>query len=664
MFNFLTKLIVFYHFIRVGLLNLKIQFFSKYNLLNCYLRYSKEIGIFLTTLIFIWISWSYSPGSQAQQAPNAFVCDGSFFISNGPAINNPTQFNLLNLNTTAPFPLNTVGMVSAFGEYNAIGYNVQDNFVYGITPRSVGGAATRDVIRVDRNGNTTNIGPATLTTGGSYIAGDFDESGFYYVYARGQGQQVGGQDTGLLARISIPGLAVTRNNVIGNPRLGDIAYNPVDNNFYGFDRGDAAVANDDGVGYMQFNPVDNSNITFTQIAGSILPRRDGTGNEPENQVGAAFFDTVGNFFGYLNSGFLYRINVGVNGNGTGQYTLLGSATSSDVNDGTACPYVPVFEKEVSPTNAAPGDTITYSYKITNGSVLDLNPVAFSDTMSDGRTFVPGTVTIANGTLGGTTFSNNNTTLTLDNLTVPARNGNIPNVTTITAQVRLPNTLASGTYLNQASLNGQFATIQTTFAVLSDFPTTVLPPRPDPTPVNVDGSLAARLRLVKRITTVIRNNQVINNVVFDRFIDDSQDSNDNTIANSGLNPVGVVGLGQDNLLQSNDVVEYTIYFLSDGGRTAQNVRLCDAIPIGTSFVENSFGGGNGILLQQGATNAAQTNAVDGDRAQFFSPLTPVNSATPPCPNANNPNGSVLVNLGDIPNTGTDNNGFVRFRVRVN
>ena len=663
MFNFLTRLRVFCNFIRVSLLKGIIKLFSSFRVFYRSFRFLKEIVIFAIALIFVLLSWGYPLKISAQQSPNSLVCDGSFFISNGPAINNPTQFNLLNLNTTAPFPLNEIGPLSAFGEYNASGYNVQDNFVYGITPRSAGGATpeNRNVIRVDRNGNTTNIGSATLTPGGSYIAGDFDESGFYYVYARGQGQQIGGQATGLLARISIPGLAVTRNNVIGNPRLGDIAYNPVDGNFYGFDRGDNTVADDDGIGYMQFTDTDDANITFNQIAGSLLPRRSGT--EPEQQVGAAFFDTVGNFFAYLNTGFLYRVNVGINGNGTGQYTLLGTATSSAVNDGTACPYVPVFEKEVSPATAAPGDIITYTYRITNGSVLNLNPVAFSDTMSDGRTFIPGTVTIANGTLGGTAFSNNNTTLTLDNLTVPARNGNIPNVTTITAQVRLPNTLPSGTYLNQASLNGEFATVQTTFAINSDFPTTVLPPRPDPTPVNVDQSLAARLRLVKRITTVIRNGQVINNVVFDRFIDDAQDGNDNVVANSGLNPVGVIGLGQDNVLQSNDIVEYTIYFLSDGGRTARNIRLCDAIPIGTTFVENTFGGGNGILLQQGSTNTAQTNAADGDRAQFFSPLTPVNSATPPCPNANNPNGSVVVNLGDISNTGANNRGFVRFRVTI-
>ncbi|MFP4298594.1 MAG: DUF11 domain-containing protein [Spirulinaceae cyanobacterium] len=629
----------------------------------------------MITLIFISITWSYSPSVKAQQAPNAFVCDGSFFISNGLAPGASTQFNLLDFRTRPDFDLTEVGAPSAFGEYNAIGYNIQDNFVYGITPRNPNGD-TRDVIRVDRNGNTTNIGSVTLTNNGSYIAGDLDESGFYYVYARGQGQQVNGQPTGLLARIEISSLSmmttnVILNNVIGNPVLGDIAYNPVDGNLYGFNRSiqtgqGITVPDDDGVGYLTFNPNSGSdinqnniaNIQFNQIPNSLLPRRNGT--EPEEQVGATFFDTAGNFFGYLNTGFLYRINVGINGNGTGQYTLVGTAESSGVNDGTSCPYVPVFEKEVSPANAAPGDIITYTYRIINGSILNLNPVVFTDTMSDGRTFIPGTVNIP-----GATFSNNNTTLTLNNLTVPARNvnSNTPNVTTITAQVQLPSTLASGRYLNQASLNGQVATVQTTFAVQSDFPPTVVSPLPDPTPVDVDQSLAARLRLVKRITTVIRNGQVINNVVFDRFIDDSQDDNDNAIANTGLNPVGVIGLGQDNLLQSNDVVEYTIYFLSDGGRTAQNIRLCDAIPTGTSFVENTFGGGNGILLQQGSTNTAQTNAADGDRAQFFSPLTPANNVTPPCPNANNPNGSVVVNLGDIPNTGANNRGFVRFRVTV-
>ncbi|MFW5766409.1 MAG: hypothetical protein ACOC07_19855, partial [Coleofasciculus sp.] len=56
----------------------------------------------------------------------------------------------------------------------------------------------------------------------------------------------------------------------------------------------------------------------------------------------------------------------------------------------------------------------------------------------------------------------------------------------------------------------------------------------------------------------------------------------------------------------------------------------------------------------------TDNADTDQGTFFGELTPV---TPPCPNPDNPNGSVFVNVGDVPSTAPDNVGFVRFRVRI-
>jgi uncharacterized repeat protein (TIGR01451 family) len=114
------------------------------------------------------------------------------------------------------------------------------------------------------------------------------------------------------------------------------------------------------------------------------------------------------------------------------------------------------------------------------------------------------------------------------------------------------------------------------------------------------------------------------------------------------------------LQSGDEVEYTIYFLSDGSTPATNVRVCDPIPVGTTFIPDSFGAGSGILLNQSGAQTPQTNPSDTDKGTFFSPLSPV---TAPCADTNNPNGSVFVQVGDISNTAPNNLGFVRFRTRI-
>ncbi|NER98343.1 MAG: DUF11 domain-containing protein, partial [Symploca sp. SIO1B1] len=181
-----------------------------------------------------------------------------------------------------------------------------------------------------------------------------------------------------------------------------------------------------------------------------------------------------------------------------------------------------------------------------------------------------------------------------------------------------------------------------------------PTDPDPGPTT--------LVLVKRITNALREGITIPGVNFGAFVDDPNDTNDNLAGWSGLSTGTPVGVSQlDEPLASGDVVEYTIYFLAEGGTTLENVRLCDPIPTGTVFVPNGFTGNSGIAVNQNGATSNITNAADADQGQFFSPLAPVSS--PPCPNSSEPQGAVLVNLGDIVPTAPSNVGFVRFRIRI-
>ncbi|HEY9603829.1 MAG TPA: DUF11 domain-containing protein, partial [Allocoleopsis sp.] len=164
----------------------------------------------------------------------------------------------------------------------------------------------------------------------------------------------------------------------------------------------------------------------------------------------------------------------------------------------------------------------------------------------------------------------------------------------------------------------------------------------------------RLRLVKRITRV-------NETPYTDVVDDPTDANDDPgVWPVGLQPVGLANLSDQSPVQSGDEVEYTVYFLSDGAQTAQNIQICDPIPAQTTFDPNSFGSGTGIVLNQNQATTNLSNDSDTDAGTFFSPLTPV---TAPCPDTNNPNGAVVVRVGDIPNTPPNNAGFVRFRVKI-
>ncbi len=177
-----------------------------------------------------------------------------------------------------------------------------------------------------------------------------------------------------------------------------------------------------------------------------------------------------------------------------------------------------------------------------------------------------------------------------------------------------------------------------------------------------GETSPRLRLVKRITSITRSDRPIPGVNFNRFFDDPNDENDNVFP-ANQRPVGITQLESGESLESGDEVQYTIYFLSDGNQPVTNVRVCDPIPEGTSFIPNSFGSGQGILVNQGGEDTTQTNRGDGDQGRFFSPLAPLNNVNPPCPNPQEPKGAVFVELGDVPTTEPNNVGFVRFWVKV-
>ncbi|MFH7026140.1 MAG: SdrD B-like domain-containing protein [Heteroscytonema crispum UTEX LB 1556] len=152
-----------------------------------------------------------------------------------------------------------------------------------------------------------------------------------------------------------------------------------------------------------------------------------------------------------------------------------------------------------------------------------------------------------------------------------------------------------------------------------------------------------LRLVKRITNVFRNGNSINDPRFTTFNPDDGSDDDNAPGWSQSQPVGIPRL--DTPLQSGDEVEYTIYFLAEGNQL-DNVRFCDAIPQGTTY-----------------NDPLEVNPpVSSDQIRVLSPLTPLpNDVTNICLDTNNSNGTVIVNLGNIPGGTT---GFIRFRARIN
>lgn len=196
-------------------------------------------------------------------------------------------------------------------------------------------------------------------------------------------------------------------------------------------------------------------------------------------------------------------------------------------------------------------------------------------------------------------------------------------------------------------------------------------------VNLIENPPVNLRLVKRITA-------LNTTAYTDVIDDPADPNDDSVRNWTANYLtGRTGKGITAAdfvpVKPGDSLEYTIYFLSDGGATAQNVTLCDLIPANTTFLPNVFNsstpkdsgtstGDFGLRLTIDTTTVYLSNADDApDRGRYYPP-----GAAAPCGNNGTsviaPNGAVTVRLNTIPNATTRGTpgsfGFIRFRARVN
>ncbi|MEM8639152.1 MAG: hypothetical protein AAGG51_10105 [Cyanobacteria bacterium P01_G01_bin.54] len=213
--------------------------------------------------------------------------------------------------------------------------------------------------------------------------------------------------------------------------------------------------------------------------------------------------------------------------------------------------------------------------------------------------------------------------------------------------------------------GESRTITTTFNVPSDY--TGSDPITNTATVSLDNDadttnntattdvpliLNPSLILVKRITDVTRNGTSLTGVDFSSFVDDASDTNDNTINDATIvTPVGVSTVPSTIVVQSGDIVEYTVYFLSNGDADLTNAQICDAIPSGTTFVAGSMAWFDGT-----GTNSL-TDTTGDDEGEYITPLTPVSS---PCSPTNNPNGSVLVTFATL---AVDEVGYIRFQVQV-
>jgi uncharacterized repeat protein (TIGR01451 family) len=196
-------------------------------------------------------------------------------------------------------------------------------------------------------------------------------------------------------------------------------------------------------------------------------------------------------------------------------------------------------------------------------------------------------------------------------------------------------------------------------------------------------------LVKRITSINGSMATLNGQNLATYNDDSVDTNDNEAQWPSSFLVGGFNGGN---VKPGDAVEYTIYFLSKGEGTANNVSICDLVPEKQTFVPSiamwtnppvatpaTVGalGNSGIVAQYNNQTLLYSNLTGDDKARYIpageplpvscrqkDPLLPNNTIMPP-----NTNGAIVIDLGTVVNqineTPIDKPyGFLRFRTKVN
>ncbi|HXW76213.1 MAG TPA: hypothetical protein VEJ20_02265, partial [Candidatus Eremiobacteraceae bacterium] len=384
------------------------------------------------------------PTMRASAAGIPFTCSDSVWYTVATA--STTQLYSLN-ETTIPFVFTPIGADYTGGAYNGIGYNPQDNFLYGLV--SGGGGAT-DLLQIDSTGAVTNLG-AIAGIPSLPVSGTFLPNGTFVTAVGGKIYEVDVSTVSVIssATVSVAGLT-----------LNDLAYDPFNGDVYSVAQG---AGNDE-------------TIVVNPATGAVTQTIPQSTTTFAANAGAQWIDGAGNLYLGSTAGGIYNVNL-TNGN----ITLVSSTATANGIDAATCINTAQLEKTVNPASTEAGETVTYTYVAYNGAETadsvtfsdDLSSVASPDVPTDG-VFNLSTLSVSNSS-GTASLSNGGKKLTITGLDIPAM-GSV----TITIQATLPASLATGTYADQAVLSNLPAGLPST--ILSDDPLT--PAFPDPTTVSV------------------------------------------------------------------------------------------------------------------------------------------------------------------------------------
>jgi uncharacterized repeat protein (TIGR01451 family) len=268
--------------------------------------------------------------------------------------------------------------IKAYGiRINAIGYNVDDDMIYGHDNDNLG-----RIVRLLRDGSFSSFYPANLPAA-LYINGDFAPSG-------GEERLFIAALNGNFHIIDIDQETVVQSvNLDTSISISDWAYRAADDLFYAYDIGRGMVT-----------------ISRIGVVNAF------TDPSPKGTIGAMYADGAGNIYGFENnSGNLYQFDVT-----TGIPSIVTAGPSVSINDAAFCRNATtIFDADISVTKIADapeynsGDVITYTIEASNNgtfgaigiTLADIVPTGFAKSAMTYTAVVAGGATTSVPTGGGT-----------------------------------------------------------------------------------------------------------------------------------------------------------------------------------------------------------------------------------------------------------------------
>lgn len=284
------------------------------------------------------------------QAQIPFICKGQYYLSLTPInVDNSLLYEVKLSPNGQNVVLENISANTAL-VLNGMGYRITDNFIYGIDPES------SRLRKLGADGLAVDLGlPLNLPLNGLYYAGDVTPDGKYLI--------VIGLRNGLLAKIDLQDNNYTCTTIpLSSSNIGivDIAFDPFSGILYGHDYVTKKLVT-----------IDYNNGS---INGSFLVQPQVT------QLGALFFDSFGNLFGYGSYGSPIENKLVSINKKTGNIRLLLEGPDSYGQDGCACPYTMELQKVVSPDTSFACTYVTYSFIVSNGSGATRTNISLQDTM--------------------------------------------------------------------------------------------------------------------------------------------------------------------------------------------------------------------------------------------------------------------------------------------